>query len=874
MKRVLLLVAVIILAVAPRPSLAQERGATALGDELSGLGVTTRVLLIGAHPDDEDTQLIAWLAKGHHVETAYLSLTRGDGGQNLIGNELGPALGAIRTQELLAARGIDGGRQYFTRAYDFGFSKTAAETFKHWPRDSILEDMVTIVRAFRPQVIIAQWSGTPRDGHGHHQVAGILAREVYDASADTVRFPRARTGGLGPWQALEFYRSSRWNNAGATLAMNVGAYDPVLGRSYAELAAESRSQHESQGQGNVARPGARMDFLRLEASHVPGAVLADGGAPREGSVFDGLDTSLARFAPLRLAPGTRAALDSLPLALAAVHRSVDLMNPSRTVGPLATYLRLVDAARDGVDCRTVSYVATCDGALGDLATSLDTQHGRATRALLDAAGIDVRADAEREVVATGDSVPVDVQVFDQGAMPVELTGARVRTNYGMANRSRSATLAATIRPDSSASLVLPLHVDAVSMPWWLARPLDGDMFRLTAERASPAVNELAMGEDRVSFTTAEVDLRIAGVPVTAVVRPIVYRYADRARGERRRPVAGVPGIAVLLDRQVEYARAGAPFVRLMRVHVQSAFTTPRTATVSLTLPAGLAADSSARTIELPPFGAADVDFQVRGRLAAGAHAISAEARSGGEAFSTGYTLVEYPHIEPQRLYRPAVVDVEAVDTRLPSPLRVGYVPGVGDNVAPMLAELGVPLTLLDPAALSQTDLSRFTAIVVGPRAYGADPALVADNARLLQYVRAGGTLVVQYGQAEMGRPGIMPYPVAAPRTTDRVTEEDAPVRVTDAASPLLHGPNEIGPADFANWVQERTLYMPVQFDPRYHTLLSMNDTGYPPLETAIMVARYGRGTYVYTTLAFFRQLPAGNPGAARLFVNLLAAGNR
>jgi LmbE family N-acetylglucosaminyl deacetylase len=288
-KRGAILVLALVVA-GPRVVTAQadrERGAAALAELIRGLGVTARVLMIGAHPDDEDTQLITWLARGRGVETAYLSLTRGDGGQNLIGNELGEALGVIRTEELLAARRIDGGRQYFTRAYDFGFSKSAVETYRHWPKDSILRDVVTVVRVFRPHVIVSVFSGAPRDGHGHHQVAGLLAREAYDVAGDTVRFPRDQFG--APWAPLKFYRSSRFAPDSATLRVNVGEYNSVLGRSYAEIAAESRSQHKSQGFGVLQRRGVVWDYLRREATRVNERQ----EARTETSLFDGIDTTLA-----------------------------------------------------------------------------------------------------------------------------------------------------------------------------------------------------------------------------------------------------------------------------------------------------------------------------------------------------------------------------------------------------------------------------------------------------------------------------------------------------------------------------------------------------------------------------------------------------
>src|SRR5678815_1667359 len=304
------------------PHPVRSQGVPALDEAISGLSVPMRVLVIAAHPDDEDTQLITWLARGRHVETAYLALTRGDGGQNLLGNELGDALGAIRTEELLAARRIDGGRQYFTRAYDFGFSKSSDETFRHWPRDSILRDVVTVVRSFKPHVIVAMFSGTPRDGHGHHQASGILAREAYDVAGDTVRIPRSATAGVGGWTPLKFYRSG-WSAAATdpVLRINVGEFNAMLGRSYAEIAAQSRSQHKSQAFGSIQPKGTRFTQVRREASRVN-----ESEAPgTEKSMFDGIDTTWARFRASTTSP--------------EVARIVDLIQTKVKQAQGAPYLR-------------------------------------------------------------------------------------------------------------------------------------------------------------------------------------------------------------------------------------------------------------------------------------------------------------------------------------------------------------------------------------------------------------------------------------------------------------------------------------------------------------------------------------------------------
>jgi hypothetical protein len=354
---------------------------------------------------------------------------------------------------------------------------------------------------------------------------------------------------------------------------------------------------------------------------------------------------------------------------------------------------------------------------------------------------------------------------------------------------------------------------------------------------------------------------------------VVHLYADAVRGEVRRPLMVVPSLSVTLDRTVELARAGAPIERDVRLTLRSASTSESTATVSLELPSGLTADSAARTVSLPGNDSSvTIAFTVRGTLQSGEHEIAAVARGGGKSFNVGYVPIDYDHIRPRDMYRDASITIRAVDATLPPGLTVGYIQGVGDNVAPTLTELGITLTLLDPAKLASTDLSHYTTIVIGTRAYESHPELAANNSRLLRWVQQGGTMVVQYGQYEMARPGIMPYPVTLSRPATRVTEEDAPVRVLKPDSPLLTWPNRIGAADWKGWVQERSLYMPSTVDSRYTTLLQMNDPGEPPNDAAILVTPFGKGTYVYTTLSLFRQLPAGNPGGARLFVNLLGAG--
>ncbi len=722
-----------------------------------------RVLWIGAHPDDEDTQLIAWLARGRNVETAYLSLTRGDGGQNLIGNELGEALGVIRTEELHAARRIDGAHQYFARGYDFGFSKTATETLTHWPKDSLVHDVMTVMRAFRPHIVITTFSGTPRDGHGHHQISAIVAREAYDLAADTVRFPVKDFG--APWTPLKFYRLARFSPGDRTIAINVGEYDPFLGLSYQEIAADSRSQHKSQGQGTLRRKGVVWDYLTREDTRIPAP-----SAKEERSIFAGLDT-----------------------------------------------VRLL------------------------------VQDGRVTPPELPPS-VSLEAVADRPAVAVGDSARISMAVFNRGSAPVTV------------QLSPAAGGAQVVQPDSSYRWIIWYAGREITQPWWLAQPRNGDLF-------TPKISGISEDE-REKRSWAHVTVQ-TGSETMDVASPIVFHFADPVRGDVQRPLIVAPGISIVLDQATTMARANTPFNRVVTATLRSALGDSAPVRVSLSLPRGLVADSSVRTARMGPGSTRALSFSIRGTLPRGTYEIKATAEARGVAYAAGYIPIEYPHITPQRLYRPATLAVNAVDVVLPARLNVAYVPGVGDNVAPVLEQLGVPLTMLDPEAIPQADLSRFTAIIVGPRAYQSNQTLRDNNDYLLAYARKGGRLIVQYGQAEMMLPGIMPYPVQLKRPAERVTDETAPVTITDSQAPLLNSPNRITTADFAGWVQERATYMPSTFDARYHTVFAMNDPGEQPNRAAILYAPYGRGSYIYVPLALFRQMPAGVPGAARIFANLL-----
>lgn len=850
-----------------------ERGAARLGSTLAGIGTTGRVLTVAAHPDDEDTPVIAWLARARHVETAYLSLTRGDGGQNLIGNELGEPLGAIRTQELLAARRIDGGRQFFTRAYDFGFSKNAEETYLHWPKDSILGDVVRVVRAYRPQVMVAFFSGTPRDGHGHHQVSGLLAREAYDFAADTVRFP-VKDFGL-PWTPQKFYRSARQAPDSATLRVNTGEFDALLGRSYYEIAAESRSQHKSQGFGVLQRKGVMWAYLSREASRV-----GPDDARSERSLFDGVDTT---WAPLRAKVPAAVApvLDSALASIAALRRAYVASDPSPLVAPLADALKQLRAVRNALGSGPALLIGEgigraaqvrarpaqqADPALWDaLSLTID----RTSDALVEAAGIAVEAAApqgtfpvrEAEKTNVNDSIPITISVFNRGREPVRVAGGSI-SGLGLRENERGSL---DVAPDSTGVMQRYAVAFTPNSAWWRQQGrLGNDWFLMPIDARDEVQQEARMS------TMAEVSLNIAGVSVS-VTTPIVYRYADPIKGDQQVPVAAVPGITVNLASALEYIRAGVPVDRVVNVRVQSSYPHEATVRVRLEVPKGLVADSIQRIRTLSAQGGELVSFRLRGVLPEGGHQLLVAAFHENVPAMRGVYPISYDHITPMRLYGTSAMGFSAVSVKLPPRARVGYVAGVADGGIDALRQLDITVEKLEPAMLSSTDLSRFSTIVVGPRAYEASEELVKQNPRLLEYANRGGTLVVQYGAQDMSRFPVTPYPLQWTRPAARVTMEQAPVTALQPTHPLLTSPNRIVESDWAGWVQERATYMPSTIDRRYTPLLSMNDPGEPANNGALLVTPVGKGRYVYVTLALFRQLPMGVPGAARILTNLVGA---
>ena len=786
-------------------------GVAALADDLRRLGATKRVLVIGAHPDDEDTQLLAYLSRGLGADAAYLSLSRGEGGQNVIGEELGPELGIIRSEELLAARRLDGAHQFFTRAYDFGFSKNVDEAFRFWPRDSILKDVIDVIRRFRPQVIVSIFTGTPRDGHGQHQVAGQLARQAFDLLKDST------------WGPVKFYRSSFFDTAATTLRMAGGGIDPLVGESYFQIAMAGRSQHRSQDMGQIQRPGPSQIRLQLVESRKP-ASGADG-------FFTGVDTTLHGH---------------------------------------EAFVTLVDSARRRLSPYDPGAVAPLLAkALPNLGNEDPEQRALVETALADASGVVIDGLADDDIIIQGERVQIEADVWNAGGDSVRLTGIDFSVPPGWSVEAME-NGGASVVPGVVVQRHFAVHVPADaprSEPYFLEKPLNGSIYDWSGVPAD--VKGMPFGPPPV---TLKAHLVIDGAPVT-LSREVVYRFRDQARGEVRRPlmvtepfeVAVTPGLVVWPE--------AAGGTRQFTVTVTYRSRGPATGRLDITVPSGWAPVPSeslsfAREDETKSYTFA---VGLPARVAAGDFRLRASVTGADRKVSDGaLSIIDYPHIEPRATVHPSVVDIRVASIALPALSRIGYIRGASDRVPEALTAVGLPIEILSPDSLARGNLSQYDAIVIGSRAYETEPALVANNGRLLDYARAGGLIVVQYQQYPFIRGGFAPYPLSIASPHDRVTDETAAVTVLDTAARVLKSPNPVGPGDWQGWIQERGLYFAHDWDSTYHPVFTMHDPGDPPLAGGLLIAPLGRGTYVYTGLAFFRELPAGVIGAYRLFANLLA----
>jgi len=887
-----------------------DRGVVGAGLLLRRLDGVKRVLMIAAHPDDEDTALLSALARGQGAETAYLSLTRGDGGQNLIGPELGEGLGVVRTGELVAARALDGGRQYFTRAFDFGYSKTAEESLTLWPREELVRDVTWVVRTFRPQVIVSIFSGTSADGHGQHQAAGIVARDAFEAAGDPTRFPDQLGAGVEAWQPAKFYQLARRGRAEETTTVETGDYDPLLGRSHFQLAMESRSQHRSQDMGQGQPVGPRRSSLGLERT-APGV----DAEPGDG-FFAGVDTALVALAE-RLPEGRAGivadALSSYRAALFDARAKLSGLEPWRAAPALTEALSHLRAAREAA--------AALDPD-DPFAILLAERAETVEEALRDAAGVVVEARVDDDLAVPGQAVGITVEFWNGGPFP--LRGARPALDVpdgwtarpvqdDVANRgesffsvgggreARPVDAPASVAPGEVAvwqwRVELPADADPSEL-YYLERPRDGEMYRWPEDRAlwglpydpapararvdlsvalggSQAGSDGAGGSGRVpdGSAAARSDV-VTDVVALDVAEDVRFIGVDKASGEFERPLLVVPALSLSTDPAVMVAPIGEARSRTVTVALRAFAPDTVDGTLRLELPEGWSATPASVPFTTTAEGEErSVAFEVRPPASpeSGRFSIRAVAETDRGVFDEAVRLVDYPHIERMAMFEPAETRLTVAPIVVDQGLSVGYVMGSGDDGFAALQELGVDAELLGPDALRDGDLSRFDALVLGIRAYEVRPDLAAANARVLDFARQGGTVIVQYNKYEFPAGDFAPYPVDISRPHDRVTDERSPVRFLLPEAPIFTTPNEIDTTtDWEGWVTERGLYFLGEWDDRYTPFLELTDPGEEPKTGAIVAAPVGEGLWLYTGLSFFRQLPEGVPGAWRLFANLVS----
>ncbi len=839
-----LFVAAIVPARAQRPF----SGTAELEQRLHKLNELGTFLMIAAHPDDERTALLAYFARGRHMRAAYLSLTRGEGGQNLIGPEQGAQLGLIRTQELLDARQIDGAEQFFTRAIDFGFTKTVAETLEKWGHDRILSDIVWVIRRYRPDVVILGFSGTPRDGHGQHQTSAILGKEAYEAASDPQRFPE-QLKYVQPWHAKRLVRAAGFSGFGFSFGrgasdgnqsgepkageVETGAFNPVLGYSYDELAVLSRSMHHSQGTGAMRRPGDSIsDFELVE------------GPPAPHDPFDGIDTSWSRF------PGGA----PIAAALGDAIRAFESSHPEKAIPYLAKARPLIAAISDPL---------------------AKVKLAELDEAIAECAGFWAEVQAQQPDVIPGADLTVTTTVLSRSRVDVSFESARFEGMWNEALPKEAARLPYNEPVAIPVTRAVPPS-QPYSQPYWLAKPATGDAYAVD--------DQLLIGlPDTPPVLQVRLRLSIAGTPVE-LVRPVHHRYASRAEGERLRPLAIVPPAAVNLPDRVTLFPSTAP--RSVHVAVK-ANVAKAGGELRLDVPAGWKSEPASQPFEIAAAGEQqELAFVVTPPSQPATTSMKAVATIRGREITNGMAVISYPHIPIQTLFPPSSIKAVRSDIKVTAH-RIGYIMGAGDEMPDALRQLGLEVALLSESDLEQGDLSRFDAIVAGVRAYDVRADLRSNQPRLMQYVENGGTYVVQYQSGNTGsafpgggrggpqvqaKLGLGPYPIGIPAGNQyRVTVEEAPVTFPHPDSPLLHTPNEINSNDFAGWVQERGLNFATQWDPHYQTVLASADPGEKPLEGGELWTRYGKGVYIFTAYSWFRELPAGVPGAYRLFANLLSA---
>lgn len=847
-----------------------------------------------AHPDDEDGGLLTLEARGHGVNVLLMTLNRGEGGQNKIGSNLSDVLGVVRTEELLAADQLYGIQDRFSRVADFGFSKTAEETFQKWGgHDIALGDMVRVIRTFRPDVLTTRFSGTPRDGHGNHQAAGILTREAFRAAADPKRFPEQIAEGLQPWQAKKLYIGNVCGfgamtcpDENWTIKVNTGEYSPQLGMSYAQFAMEGLRHQLSQGAGGWSiEPGDRFTFYKLVDS---AWLLHLGGDEHEKSFFDGIDTSLTALVngvPEKEESQLRVMLSEVSQEIVQAANAAKGNDAPAAAAALMKITAGLDRSSDYARGLVIP-----EAVKSDLLMRLAEKREQAETALNLALNVSLRADVtsgqsdtkqlpkEADALTTvspGQEFTVAVTFHNGSKQALAVDDIKLEVPAGWSTISGK-TKAQTVKPGED------LHAD-----FRLRVPKDAAYTRPYWHRDSPeteSINHI----DNEKYSTlpfpppplrAEVKYSVASkgsVHATSEVAAVVSTpFIDDSGKPRSQPLAVVPAFSVELEPGTQVISTHNGSSSSVTVGVTSNLMDDGHGTLHLQLPNGWRSEPAQLVVHFSHRNEKqDFQFQIfPSQLQEGRATIHAVLDSEGQKFSEGYTLITREDLGSFYYYEPARQRVSIVDVRVPHDLRVGYVMGAGDDIPTVLQQIGMNVTLIPAENLAKEDLSKYGTVVLGIRTYDTQKDVVANNPKLLDYVHAGGTLVVQYntGVGDFNSGKLTPYPAELSRA--RVSVEEAPVTILAPNDSIFHDPNTISEHDFDGWVQERGLYFMSQWDDHFTPLLACHDPGEDAQKGGLLRAQYGKGTYIYTGYAFFRQLPAGVPGAVRLFVNILNAGH-
>ncbi len=879
--------------------LPEDLGTLHLAQLLTKLKTTARIMQAVAHPDDEDGGMMTLEARGKGATVLLFTVTRGEGGQNKFGIESSDELGILRTLELLEADKYYGVEQRFSHVVDFGFSKTAEETFNKWHgHDVALGDLVRAIRIFRPDVLTSRFSGTKRDGHGNHEASGVLTREAFRAAADPSKFPEQIKEGLLPWQAKKLYLGNppRMFQGGDvagedyTVKLNIGEYSPLLGMSYTQFALEGLAHQTSQGTGGIrVSPGPRYTYYKLTDSALPKAAAA-----HEEDFFDGIDTSLVGLAA-RLGteeskvPFLRPALESLQKHVDEAGKAFSIQDPSACATHLLAGAKWMFDLRKKVEESQLSAAAKAD-----LLVSLQTKDEQLSQAINEALGIFF------EITVDPPGPPPAPSYFPrmEQTMSIAVPGQSFTITARLYNRGKTTIIPFDIGFNSPVNSVgvekIPDRNGRVDDSPVNPGDIRSTQYRITVlpdakytkpyfSRRNPETETVYTLSDPVSVTGPWSPYPVqAGFTyfadgafnwINAVAK---IKFVDPTLGQSERPLAVGPPVSVLLTSPVVVAPVGGTGKSQIGVSVRSNVQSVVHAKLKLETPQGWKIEPDEITVELDHDG--DVNnyaFQITPQnLHEGTYKVTVRAEYNGKQYAEGFKVITRPDLDSYYAYRPATENVQAVDVKLPAQLKVGYIMGAGDEIPSVLQSVGLNTSIITAQELASGDLGRYGTLIIGIRAYDTRTDVREYNRRLLDYVNRGGTLIVQYNQTTnaFNDGHYTPFPATAANV--RVSVEEQPIEVLAPEEQVFNWPNKITQKDFDGWVQERGLYFMSQWDAQFKPLLACNDPGEPPQKGGLLLAHYGKGIYIYSAYGFSRQLPAGVPGAIRLFVNLVSAGHQ